>query len=174
MSNSKNSELHASLSKSLVQLEGLLNKTTNNLQMLDAQLHSNMLPLAIQVKVCCNFICRIASKITQTDTQFFESERDNFEGLMAQIKATRLFLAQTPFDDELWQHGQHFADDIAGEADILLPISQYILQFALPNYYFHLSMVYAILRKENVPVGKGDFDGIHQYPAGFSFVAQSD
>lgn len=33
----------------------------------------------------------------------------------------------------------------------------YVASFAMPNFYFHWSMVYAILRKEGVPVGKSDF-----------------
>jgi len=31
--------------------------------------------------------------------------------------------------------------------------------FALPNFFFHVSMAYAILRKQGVPVGKFDFLG---------------
>ncbi|PQE17901.1 Helix-turn-helix-domain containing type protein [Rutstroemia sp. NJR-2017a BBW] len=35
----------------------------------------------------------------------------------------------------------------------------YILGFAIPNFYFHFVTAYAILRKEGVPVGKGDYLG---------------
>jgi uncharacterized protein len=36
---------------------------------------------------------------------------------------------------------------------------QYLIQFALPNFYFHTSMAYAILRHNGVDVGKRDFMG---------------
>jgi uncharacterized protein len=36
---------------------------------------------------------------------------------------------------------------------------QFVTEFALPNFYFHLAMAYAILRHEGVPLQKGDFMG---------------
>lgn len=35
----------------------------------------------------------------------------------------------------------------------------YVLKYAIPNFYFHLCMAYAILRKEGVQVGKSDYLG---------------
>jgi hypothetical protein len=36
-------------------------------------------------------------------------------------------------------------------------------QYALPNFFFHLSMVYALLRQQGLPLSKADFDGWHVY-----------
>ena len=36
---------------------------------------------------------------------------------------------------------------------------EFVTRFALPNFYFHLAMAYAILRHEGVPLQKGDFMG---------------
>lgn len=41
----------------------------------------------------------------------------------------------------------------------------YLLGFALPNFYFHASMAYAIVRKNGVPIGKDDFLGRVRAPA---------
>ena len=35
----------------------------------------------------------------------------------------------------------------------------YLLNFALPNFYFHITTAYAILRHNGVEIGKGDFMG---------------
>lgn len=35
----------------------------------------------------------------------------------------------------------------------------YVLGFAIPNFFFHVSMAYALLRKEGVPIGKTDYLG---------------
>ena len=37
--------------------------------------------------------------------------------------------------------------------------ADYLYHFALPNFYFHLTAVYAILRANGVALGKGDFIG---------------
>ena len=38
-----------------------------------------------------------------------------------------------------------------------LPVGQWIPGFAMPNFYFHLSIAYAILRARGVQIGKRDF-----------------
>ncbi len=40
------------------------------------------------------------------------------------------------------------------------PGMQYLLHFAMPNFYFHVSTAYAILRHNGVPLGKLDFLGV--------------
>jgi hypothetical protein len=35
----------------------------------------------------------------------------------------------------------------------------YLLNFVIPNFYFHYTTAYAILRHNGVPIGKGDFLG---------------
>jgi uncharacterized protein len=47
--------------------------------------------------------------------------------------------------------------------------SDFLHLYGLPNFFFHLTMGYAALRAAGVPLGKADFDGLHSYPAGFSF-----
>jgi len=62
---------------------------------------------------------------------------------------------------------------IAGEAQVTQSACDFIDLYALPNFFFHLSMGYAILRTNGVSIGKGDFDGFHSYPNGFSFVTNA-
>jgi len=60
-------------------------------------------------------------------------------------------------------------EDMAGPVPISMKAEDFLMRFAYPNFYFHLGMVYAIARSRGVPLTKGDFDGLHQYPPGFSF-----
>lgn len=57
----------------------------------------------------------------------------------------------------------------AGFADLEQPAAEYLHQFALPNFFFHLTMGYAALRGAGMALGKADFDGLHVYPTDFSF-----
>jgi hypothetical protein len=57
----------------------------------------------------------------------------------------------------------------AGQAELTLTGEVYVQQYALPNFFFHLTMVYSILRLNGVALGKANFDGFHQYAAGFRF-----
>jgi hypothetical protein len=53
----------------------------------------------------------------------------------------------------------------AGQALVSLPATEFLLQYALPNFFFHLSAAYALLRSQGVALGKRDFDGFHSYPS---------
>jgi len=57
----------------------------------------------------------------------------------------------------------------AGFAEIEQTGRDFVTLFGLPNFFFHLTMGYAALRAAGVPLGKGDFDGFHSYPADFRF-----
>lgn len=52
----------------------------------------------------------------------------------------------------------------AGEAMLELDGLTFLQQYALPNFFFHLSSAYAILRQFGAAIGKQDFDGFHRYP----------
>ncbi len=57
----------------------------------------------------------------------------------------------------------------AGFADLEQTGAEYLYLFGLPNFFFHLTMGYAALRQAGVELGKADFDGLHWYPANFSY-----
>lgn len=57
----------------------------------------------------------------------------------------------------------------AGFAEIEQSGRDFLFLFGLPNFFFHVTMGYAALRAAGVPLGKGDFDGFHSYPADFRF-----
>ena len=57
----------------------------------------------------------------------------------------------------------------AGFAELTQPCAEYLHLFALPNFFFHLGMGFAVLRQRGLTIGKADFDGLHDYPPGFRF-----
>ena len=58
---------------------------------------------------------------------------------------------------------------VGGGKEMPMTCSQYLLSFVLPNLYFHHAMLHVALKQAGVRLGKADFDGIHEYPEGFSF-----
>jgi hypothetical protein len=47
----------------------------------------------------------------------------------------------------------------AGPRELSFPAPQYYGSYAIPNFYFHLTTAYAILRSNGVEIGKSDFLG---------------
>ena len=60
----------------------------------------------------------------------------------------------------------------AGLADLDQSAAEFLFLYGLPNFFFHLTMGYAALRQAGMPLGKADFDGLHSYPAEFSFQSR--
>lgn len=57
----------------------------------------------------------------------------------------------------------------AGFAELDQSGADFLHLFGMPNFLFHVSMTFAVLRAEGVELGKADFDGLHDYPHGFRF-----
>ena len=158
------------LTRYLQQLQLILEKIQNtdneSEQLLTARISPDMLPLSKQVQITANFSLRIACQEAGQEVVNFDANELNYKGLSAQLKHTLAHISALP---EPNHGGQPMASDKAGFADIKMPFAEYRDSFALPNFFFHLSMVYAIAKAQGVAVTKGDFDGHHQYPEGFSW-----
>lgn len=141
--------------------------------LLGARLAPGMLTLAAQAEVAANFAVRACAPLAGSalsDSGAFPASalRDSgqfaptYEGLRQRIDFVLGFLdALTPaqFDGA----ANRMVSDRAGEALVTLPGQPFLLQYALPNFFFHLTAAYAILRQGGVALGKADFDGFHVY-----------
>jgi uncharacterized protein len=134
------------------------------LTLLAARLASDMLPFVAQVKTAAFFTLRICYPLAGLPTPAFGSWPDSLTGLRQRIVHTVDLLQALKAEDFNAADSRHISSQ-AGDAELLLPAHEFLCQYAMPNFLFHLSMAYAILRAQGVPLGKGDFDGYHVYPA---------
>jgi hypothetical protein len=111
--------------------------------LVDSRLIADMLPFARQVQIACDNakgpVGRLAG-IEPPKHDFIQSvRREQFVG--AETRDIVLVFPQLT----LKFNGQ-----------------DYLTKFALPNFYFHATVAYALLRKNGVELGKGDFLGAIQ------------
>ncbi|WP_100658365.1 DUF1993 domain-containing protein [Alteromonas flava] len=152
-------------------LQVLINKieraTPEPDSLLSARLHPSMLPLRNQIQITANFPLRALCPLLNTAVVSFDNQARTFTDMQLQVAETIHYIES---------HAGNISNtnvlikDSAGSATIEMPAMEYLNLFALPNFYFHFSMVYAIARAEGIALTKGDFDGIHAYPTGFSFA----
>lgn len=152
-------QLFQILSKVEIHLEG-------DSSILSQRLFEDMLPFSTQVEIAASFALRSCCPIAGTDVDSFVKQEKSFFNLKAQLQETIDHIKKL---DSLENNLGVIIEDMAGPAPVTMTASDFLVRFAYPNFYFHLSMVYAIARSRGVPLTKGDFDGLHQYPAGFSF-----
>ncbi|UAB73027.1 DUF1993 family protein [Vibrio sp. SCSIO 43132] len=150
----------------LTQLKVILLKVPSDT--LQCSLSEGMFPLEAHAKIATNFALRGYCPLLGVEVISFDQRESGLASLITQIDETLSYLKQAPdiksFDDNV------MLQDRAGFADVSLPQSEFISLYIVPNLLFHMSMVYAIAKSNGVELGKGDFDGLHQYPKGFHFV----
>jgi uncharacterized protein len=155
----------------LARLQGLLDIAAQHLAthgldevgLLQARLAPDMMPLHQQATVAVNFAFRTCAPLAQRPVDTAAPVEPSLAALTARIGQAQTFLRGLR-PEEFADAPLRLAHDRAGRADIDLDGGRYATEYALPNFFFHLSMVYAILRQRGVAVGKPDFDGWHVYP----------
>jgi uncharacterized protein len=130
-----------------------------------ASIAPDMLPFATQVQIAAYFALRacfpIADKPLPPDREFPATA----QGLHLRITYVIEQLKALHAEDF---EGRETAviESKAGNALISLKAPEFLLQYTMPNFFFHITTAYAILRSQGVAIGKEQFDGFHIYKAG--------
>jgi hypothetical protein len=129
---------------------------------LQSCLAHDMLPFATQVQIACNFVLRACFPLAGQSVPACGDFADNFEGLLARIASVQQ-LAES-LEPALFDGADtRTVRDPAGLAVVTLPGQSFLLHYALPNFFFHVTTAYAILRNHGVKLSKEDFDTFHRY-----------
>ena len=129
--------------------------------LLQARLFPDMFPLVRQVQAVCDQAKYAVGRTTGKDIPSHADTEKTVPELRARIALVKAYL------DEFT------AADFEGNAERTVTTPRwegkrmtapnYFAEHALPNFFFHLSMSYAILRHNGVPVGKRDYLGAITY-----------
>ncbi len=125
---------------------------------LTARLAPDMFALTRQVQIATDHAKGASSRLAGREVPRFEDSEVTFADLQARIAKTRDHLASfTPADLE----GSEERDITLkiGGSDMVVKGQKYLLDMATPNFYFHVTTAYNILRHNGVPLGKGVFLG---------------
>ena len=153
------------LRKMLGNLEGWLEKAEEHAKkksfdvqvLLSDRLAPDQYPFLRQVQAACDAAKFLAARLTGKEAPKHPDTEQTLAEIRARIAAVREYLATFQ------------AADFAGSGARLVPLSfiegkglsgtDYANELALPNFYFHVSTAYAILRHNGVDLGKRDFVG---------------
>jgi uncharacterized protein len=127
--------------------------------LLNARLFPDMFALVRQVQIAADQAKNGASRLAGIEGPRFEDNETTLEQLKARLSKTLTYLKTL----------DRKAIDASAEREITFPLgptnkgqmkgNDYLAHFVLPNFYFHLTVAYAILRHSGVEIGKRDFLG---------------
>ena len=125
---------------------------------LAARLAPDMFALTRQVQIATDMAKGCAARLAGMEPPRYEDNEASFAELHARIEKIQAFMGGL---GEGQIDGSEDRDIVLkfGQREMTFKGQLYLLDFVLPNLYFHLAMVYAILRHNGVALGKMDFVG---------------
>ncbi|WP_284177981.1 DUF1993 domain-containing protein [Rhabdaerophilum sp. SD176] len=125
---------------------------------LQARLYPDMFAFTRQIQIACDFAKGAAARMAGQEVPGWADEEKSIADLKARVERTKAFIAA--IDPALYagSDGRMLKIKLGRNAPELEMSGQdYFAKVVLPNFYFHASMAYAILRHCGVELGKGDF-----------------
>ena len=157
------------LARGLTNLSAILDKAAahatakkfDSVVLAQARLFPDMFALARQVQIACDTAKGAGARLAGIEVPKHEDTEVTFAELKARIAKTLDFL-KTISAAQLKDAESRAVEIKFPDGSWKFTGASYVTDFVLPNFYFHVGMVYALLRKNGVDVGKGDFLGAIQ------------
>ena len=143
------------LDKALVHIES---KKWNETALTQFRLYPDMLPLTRQVQIACDTAKGVVARLAGVEIPAYEDNEVSFADLKQRIAKTIAFIngfSAAQID------GTEDKDIVTKRGDVETRYKgmQFLLNHAMPNVYFHVTTVYAILRHNGIEIGKRDYLG---------------
>jgi hypothetical protein len=128
--------------------------------LLQARLYPDMFPLVGQVLIATDFAKGASARLAGQEVPRYEDNEQGFAELQQRITKTLGYIESLPRED-FDGAGERPVTHGAGErARHFERGDDYLTSFVLPNFFFHVTTAYAILRHNGVPIGKRDYLGL--------------
>ena len=157
------------LTRGLTNLSAILGKAEahatakkfDSVVLAQSRLFPDMHPLVRQVQIACDTAKGAAARLADVEVPKHEDTEVTFADLKARVSKTLDFVKSIS--------AAQMKDAENRSIELKFPSGSwkftavaYLTDFVLPNFYFHESMVYALLRKAGVEIGKADYLGAIQ------------
>jgi uncharacterized protein len=145
-------------------LASLLRKTEAHVQakkldpsaFLVARLFPDMFTFTKQVQLACDFAKGASARLAGVTAPSHPDDEKTFDELHDRIRKTVEFLRSLNKDQFAEAAERTVTFKVQGK-DVTVKGAQYLSNVGLPNFYFHVTTAYALLRHNGVEIGKSDF-----------------
>ncbi len=125
---------------------------------LAARLAPDMLPFTKQIQIACDSAKFGVARLAGVEAPKFDDDEASLAELRERVRKTLAFVQSVP---AARIDGSEARDVSVPRRDGPLTMrgDQYLLNYVMPNFYFHVTASYALLRHSGVALGKNDFLG---------------
>ena len=126
---------------------------------LQMRLAPDMLPLVSQVRIASDAAKGCMARLAGQDLPKFDDNEATLDELRQRIQKTIDFVASVPAASVDGSEAREVVIPLRNRDPLQFDGETYLKHFALPNFQFHCSMTYALLRHGGVALGKADYLG---------------
>ena len=127
--------------------------------LLQARLYPDMFPLVRQVQIAVDFAKGVSSRLAEVEVPKYEDTETTFAELQALIAKVLAFIEQIPAQQIDGKEGIEIVTRPGTPKEKRFSGQSYLLTYGLPQFFFHVTTAYAILRHNGVEIGKRDYMG---------------
>ncbi len=126
---------------------------------LGLRLAPDMLPFMRQIQIACDFAKGSVARLAGLEVPKWDDTEASLDDLRARIRKTIDYVQSFAPSQVDGSEGREIVLPMRVGDPLHFTGQAYLTQFALPNFYFHATTAYALLRHAGVNVGKRDFIG---------------
>ena len=126
---------------------------------LTLRLAPDMLPFTKQIQIASDAAKGCVARLAAQEMPKYEDDEATLEELAARIRKTRDFVLSVPAEAFEGSEAREITIPRRTGEPLKFDGITYLRNFALPNFYFHATTTYALLRHAGVPLGKNDYLG---------------
>jgi hypothetical protein len=121
------------------------------------RLAPDMLPFKTQICIACDAAKLCVARITGLDAPKYDNTETTLAELVQRIDNTVAWLKTVPASAIDGQEDKEVTFPVGKTGTRTLTGQAYVLTWALPNVFFHITTAYTILRHNGVVIGKSDY-----------------
>lgn len=125
--------------------------------LLQTRLFPDMFPLGKQIQTACDAAKFCGARLSEVPAPSFDDQEEGAQELLRRIDDTLEYLKS--LNEEDFQEYENKKIKFPWNPGQELMGKDYLIQFALPNFFFHVTSAYNILRANGIELGKADFLG---------------
>lgn len=125
--------------------------------LLTARLAPDMLPLRVQIQIACDSAKFAVSRLAGGDAPSFDDSEKTIAELKERIAKTVAYLKSVPAERVDGSEDKAITVPRRAGEPLQFTGEQYLKHFSLPNFFFHVTTAYALLRHNGVELGKTDY-----------------
>lgn len=129
--------------------------------LLQARLYPDMFPLVRQVQIASDFAKGVCGRLAGVELPSYEDNEQSFDELIARVARTLEFIEGLEAAAFEGSDAREVVLRPGTPKERRLVGRDYLLRYGLPQFFFHVTTAYALLRHNGVEIGKKDFMGAY-------------